>query len=76
MSIPADPQAQLSLLLELNEDITAATVDLDVKNAAALEAAAAADDAQLHLTALHASRDELLDEMKRTAPPAAGGVAS
>lgn len=68
MSLPADPKAQLALLLELNEDITAATVDLNVKNLTALESAAAADDAQLHLTALNESRDELLQAMKSTAP--------
>lgn len=68
MTLPTDPQAQLAQLLELNEDITAATVDLNAKNITALESAAAADDALLHLTALNESRDELLTAMKSTTP--------
>lgn len=66
MTLPANPQAQLAQLLELNKDITTATEDVATKNLTALEAAAAADDAQLHLTALNESRDELLEAMKTT----------
>lgn len=70
MSIPTDPQAQMSRLLELNGDIATAQETLGSANTSALVAADVANAAQLHLTALSEARDELLEAMKHTVPAA------
>lgn len=64
MSLPTDPSAQLSRLVELNTDIAEARQDLAVVNRAAVDTATAAGKALEHLKALEADRDELLESMK------------